>query len=97
MSRVARRREVAAAQRQLTFECDRWHADTQSLRAGLNRHRIAWIAGGGFAGGLAAGWLPRKGLVRAARLVTEMLSLALRTPLGPLIVEGIRRRNGSGR
>lgn len=96
MSRSARLRDVAVAEHRLALERERWDSDLRKLRARIDRHRLAWIIGAGVAGGFAAGWLPRSEFLRAARVASDALSLALRAPIGQLVVEGLRRRNGGG-
>ena len=91
MKLLARRREVAQAERHLQHQRRLLHSDTQALRARFSRHRGAIAVGGGAALGLVCGLIPMRGLARLGRLVAGVSGFALRTPIGAMLIDAIRQ------
>lgn len=92
MSLLERRR--AARRAELEFELARvqWRARTRLLRDHYERHREAWLLGGGFGAGVIASLLPLRASVRLGRTVVSAANLLLRSPLQALLLEYVRRR-----
>lgn len=92
MSLLERRRAAARAERELQSARDRWGSRTQVLRERVARHREAWLLGGGFGAGFVAGLLPLRGMASAWRLLNGAAALALRSPLGAMLIQAATRR-----
>lgn len=92
MEILERRRAARHAERAFQLEHRDWRARTKALAAHLVRHRQACLLGSGFAGGLIVGLLP----LRAARLIASTASLVLRSPLGAMLIESMRRHIDDG-
>lgn len=91
MSRRARKREVALASERYAQARGEFKARMTVLRGRARALPMAWLLGGGFAGGLAAGFLPLRALARAGGFTVEMLTLALRTPQAHQLVSAMRK------
>jgi hypothetical protein len=87
-----RRREAKQAERRLRCEQNRWRIDTLALRATLARHRVALILGGGFASGFIASFARLRALLRLGSMLGGAASIALRSPLAAMLIEGARRQ-----
>ncbi len=97
MSLREKRRDARRAELRLEVERLRWRIRTHDLRAHFARHREVWLVGGGIGSGLLAGLLPWKAGANLGRLVVGLASLALRSPLGALLIDATRRRTAEGR
>jgi hypothetical protein len=92
MSLLTRRKDVERAERRLLLAQAGWRERSHALRAQFEKHRAAWLLGGGFAGGFLAGLLPLRGIARAGSLVVSIVGMALRTPLTALLAEQLQKR-----
>jgi hypothetical protein len=98
MSRHARKREVALASARYAQARGEFEARMTVLRGRVGALPMAWLLGGGFASGLAAGVLPLRALARAGGFTVEMLTLAMRTPHAHQLVSAMRKGwNSAGR
>ena len=92
MSLLERRRAATRADLELGSARARWHSRTQAWREHYVRHRGAWLLGGGFGAGIVAGLLPLRTAASAWRLINGATALALRSPLGTMLIEAATRR-----
>lgn len=92
MSRRERRRAVERAERALDRERLRWRSCALVIRARFERHRAAWLIGGGFGAGFVAGLLPWRAGANLGRLAISASSLLLRSPLGASLLQSAHRR-----
>lgn len=92
MSLLERRRAAARADLELESARARWHTRTQAWREHYERHREAWLLGGGFGAGVVAGLLPLRTAASAWRLINGAAALALRSPLGTMLIQAATRR-----
>jgi len=98
MSRNARRSELAVALRHYHGERAECDARMSLLRERVRALPPAWLIGGGFAGGMAAGLLPVRSLLRGGGVAMEMVALMLRAPYAHQIAAAIRKGwNSAGR
>ncbi|MEO7324985.1 MAG: hypothetical protein ABIW82_09175 [Dokdonella sp.] len=82
-----RRRDAALAEQRLLLARRGWHRKTHALRAGIARHPAGWIVGGGFVSGAIAALTPLRAIGRGVRLLANIASFALRSPLSAMFVE----------
>lgn len=94
MSLLTRRKDVERAEHRLLLAQASWRERSQALHMQFEKHREAWILGGGFAGGVLAGLLPLRGIVRAGSMAASIVGMALRTPLTALLAEQLQKRTG---
>lgn len=92
MSLLERRRAVALADLELEAARARWRSRTRAWREHYARHREAWLLGGGFGAGIAAGLLPLRTAASAWRWINGAAALALRSPIGAMLIEAATRR-----
>jgi len=95
MSLLTRRKDVERAEHRLLLAQADWRERSQALRMQFEKHREAWALGGGFAGGVLAGLLPLRGIVRAGSMAASIVGMALRTPLTALLAEQLQKRTGN--
>lgn len=91
MTLRARRDAVVHAERACDKERTRWRACTSGLQRRLERHRSAWLVGGGLASGLLAGLLPWRAGARITRLAMSAADVLLRSSMGVALIEAMRR------
>lgn len=92
MKLLADRRAAALAERHLQGERELWHAQTMTMRARIARHRAAITVGTGALTGLLFGFLPVRGIAKGGRLVASAAGFVLRTPIGSMLLDGMRHR-----
>lgn len=92
MKLLTYRREAALAERHLQRERATWHADATTLRSRVAHHRGALAVGAGAAAGLLCGFLPLRAMARVGRLVASVAGFVLRTPIGAMLIDGIKHR-----
>ncbi len=91
MTLRTRREAVVHAEQACNSERARWRACTSGLRRRLERHRPAWLVGGGLASGFLAGMLPWRAGARIARLAMNVSDVLLRSSIGVALIESIHR------
>lgn len=80
--------ELAVAQKGIKRDLEPW-------REAFNRRRTAWIVAGGFAGGLALAWLPRRLWATIGSMAGSGAALAARSLLTPMIAGALIARKQS--
>ena len=92
MSLLERRRAARRAELQVELARMQWRTRTRLLRDHYERHREAWLLGGGFGAGVIASLLPLRAGARLGRTLASAATLLLRSPLQTLLFEYVRRR-----
>ncbi len=77
--------ELALAQSELRHDLEPW-------REAFHRRRTVWILAGGFAGGLALAWLPRRMWARIGSVAGSGAALMARSLLTPMIAGALVAR-----
>jgi hypothetical protein len=91
MSLFERRRAAARADGELQSTRVRYQVRTHALREHFARHPLAWLLGGGFGAGLLTGLLPLQAAANTWRLLNGAATLALRSPLGAMLLQAATR------
>lgn len=91
MTLLARRREARLAEVRVQRQRMLWQIHTNTLRAHLSHDRGVIAVCAGAATGFACGLMPMRGIARGARIVASIAAFALRTPIGAMLFEGIKR------
>jgi len=79
------RTELASAQSELRHDLEPW-------REAFNRRRTTWILAGGFVGGLALAWLPRRLWAGIGAVAGSGAALMARSLLTPMIAGALVAR-----
>lgn len=87
-----RRRAAALAEQRLLLARRGWQRKTRALSAGIARHPGWWIVGGGFVSGAIAALTPLRGIGRGVRMLANIASFALRSPLGAMFAEAFAHK-----
>ena len=90
-ARTAKTR-IRTAQTELAVAQSAIRRDLEPWREAFNRRRTAWIVAGGFAGGLALAWLPRRLWATIGSIAGSGASLAARSLLTPMIAGALIAR-----
>jgi len=87
---------AAAAQRAVLAARARVRRDMAPLRAAFERHRNAWIVGGGLASGFALAFLPRRLWSGVGAVLGGTTALVARSVVAPMIAGAIVARERTG-
>ncbi|MBN8728218.1 MAG: hypothetical protein J0H15_11040 [Xanthomonadales bacterium] len=82
---------MALATQRYTQARAEYDARMSVLRERARALPLAWLLGGGFAGGLATGFLPVRALTRAGGFAAEMMTLAFRAPYAHQLIAAMRK------
>ena len=83
---------AAAAQQNVLAARARVNRDLAPLRAAFERHRSAWIVGGGLASGFALAFLPRRLWSGVGAVLGGTTALVARSVVAPMIAGAIVAR-----